>query len=81
MTPFPFTEPVMPLQACSTSSSGRLCSGNTTCLANGPNPSEGLIGFDNFAQAMLTVFTSMTLSDWTLTMYQVLLYGIVCCHS
>lgn len=36
----------------------------------GDNPGMGAVGFDNFGQAMLTLYTSATLEGWSDVMYQ-----------
>ena len=41
--------------------------------AEGPN--SGLVGFDNLATAMLTVFQCMTLEGWTSVLYLVCYHG------
>ena len=37
-------------------------------------PNSGLVGFDNFGSALLTVFQCMTLEGWTTVLYLVRIY-------
>ena len=57
---------------------GFTCPGGTFCSAVDPftgivnaNPANGMISFDDFPFAVLTVFTMMTLEGWTDVMYMI----------
>eukprot|EP00741_Cyanophora_paradoxa_P000465 tig00000405_g453.t1 len=48
---------------------GRPCDASTYCAAGFRNPQWGYLGFDHLGLAALTVFQSVTLSQWTKYMY------------
>ena len=41
-----------------------LCQDGQVCQVSGENPRNGLLGFDNFFQALLVVFVTLTASGW-----------------
>lgn len=41
-----------------------VCNGNQTCSDSGANPNRGATGFDNFAQACLTILVCLSLEGW-----------------
>ena len=49
---------------CGSSESYFACDVGQECLADGPNPMNGIIGFDNILQAWVNIFTAMTLEGW-----------------
>merc|ERR1711994_22574 len=58
---------------CSTNSwiGGLTCPNGSQCILDEQNinPVEGLIGFDHFGTALLTIFVVSTLEDWSPIMY------------
>jgi len=51
---------------------GHNCEEGYECRNEGePNPHEGLMSFDNFFQALLTLYQNMSLTDWTKTVYKI----------
>ncbi|KNC46856.1 egg laying defective protein 19 [Thecamonas trahens ATCC 50062] len=51
---------------------GRDCPSGFQCLATGPNPGFGLISFDNFGVALLTVLQVVTMDEWEIVLTAVL---------
>lgn len=49
------------------------------CRTDWVGPHAGIVNFDNFGLAMLTVFTCITLEGWTEVMYNV--SSSTCCLS
>ena len=50
---------------------GRQCMEGFACMDGWIGPNEGVTGFDNILQAMLTVFQCITLEGWTDVLYWV----------
>lgn len=42
-----------------------------TCKQDGPNPDNGVISFDNFYMAFVSIFVVLTMEGWTEVMYKV----------
>merc|ERR1711991_335201 len=50
---------------------GYHCTDTQVCMKSShiPNPNENLISFDNIGTALLTIFSAITMADWSQTMY------------
>lgn len=50
---------------------GRHCSGGMICESDWAGPSKGIINFDTFYFAVITVFQCITMEGWTDVLYYV----------
>lgn len=50
---------------------GFKCGDNETCQGYWDGPNSGIVSFDNFGLAMLTVFQCVTMEGWTDILYDV----------
>ena len=56
---------------CSPIAGGRSCSDGYSCVYTNENPNFSMTSFDNLGAAVLSIFVSVTMENWTVCMYRV----------
>lgn len=60
-----------PMPCSNVTSTGRGCPDGSQCLEGWEGPNMGIVNFDNFGFAIVTVFQCITMEGWTDVLYMV----------